>query len=109
MARREKATKSNRVTVRFEDEEFRLLLENADVSGLSLAAYIRARCRGRRIAAKADLKNLSELRRLGGLLKHIHNETKGMYSEHTAKAVSDISTYVRKMSRELDKRRVSAK
>ena len=109
MARQKRTTKTNRVTVRFEENEFRSLLENADVSGLSLAAYIRARCRGRRIAAQTDLKNLSELRRLGGLLKHIHNETKGMYSERTARAVSDISAYVRKMSRELDKRRVNAK
>jgi hypothetical protein len=42
---------------------------------------------------------LSEVRRLGGLLKHVHNETRGAYSALTAQAIKDLSAYVRVLSK----------
>jgi hypothetical protein len=47
------------------------------------------------VASKADLAVFGELRRLGGLLKHIHNETRGAYSSLTAQAIKDLSAYAR--------------
>jgi hypothetical protein len=55
------------------------------------------------VASKADLAVLAELRRLGGLLKHIHNETRGAYSALTAQAIRDLSAYARALA---EKRRV---
>ena len=48
---------------------------------------------------KTDLRVLTELRRLGGLLKHIHNETRGMYSARTAKAIGALTACARELER----------
>lgn len=95
----------HRVTVRFDQEEYQAIIEDADIAGLSVAAFIRKKCKGSRIASKADLVVLAEVQRLGGLLKHIHNETRGAYSAKTAKAIDAIRAYVHLMCDELDDRR----
>jgi hypothetical protein len=33
---------------------------------------------------------LSELRRMGGLLKHLHNESNGLYSRETAGLLNEL-------------------
>ena len=48
---------------------------------------------------KTDLRVLAELRRLGGLLKHIHNETRGMYSARTAEAIGALTACARELER----------
>jgi hypothetical protein len=63
-----------------------------------MAAFGRRRLLGARVATKADLAVLAELRRLGGLLKHVHNETRGAYSALTAQAIRDLSAYVRSLA-----------
>jgi hypothetical protein len=50
------------------------------------------------VASKADLAVLGELRRLGGLLKHVHNESHGAYSTITAQAIKDLSAYARALT-----------
>ena len=96
---------NQRITIRFDEEEYRAITEDADTAGMSMAAFVRKKCRGNRIASKADLKVLSEVRRLGGLLKHIHNETRGAYSAKTAKAIDEITAFVYLLCEELEDRR----
>ena len=88
-------------TLRLTKEERRTLMEEADTCGLSLSSYIRQRSFGRRITANIDLRVLGEVRRLGGLLKHIHNETRGAYSAKTAKAIDEINAFIHLMNEEL--------
>jgi hypothetical protein len=65
---------------------------------------MRNRSLGKRVAAKADLRVLAELRRLGGLLKHLHNETKGTYSALTSDCLKETAAYIRSMNAELNSR-----
>ena len=90
--------RKRKVTIRLTDPEYSFLTAESDVCGLSLSAFIRKRILGQRVSSKADLRVLSELLRLGGFLKHIHNETKGMYSSHTADALRAIRAYVETLS-----------
>jgi hypothetical protein len=90
------------IGVRFTAEERRFVIEEADVCGLSFSSFMRKKCLGKRVASAADLKVLAELRRLGGLLKHLHNETRGMYSALTSDCLKEISSYIRKLSKEID-------
>ena len=46
----------------------------------------------------ADAVMLKELRRLGGLLKHIHNQSVGAYSQATASAIAELRVYIQKLS-----------
>lgn len=76
------------------------MTEELSACGLTVSALTRKRILGEHVASQADLAVLSELRRLGGLLKHIHNETRGAYSALTAQALKDLSAYVRKLTDE---------
>jgi phosphate uptake regulator len=73
-------------------------MNELEVCGLNISALARSRILGIRVASKADLAVLAELRRLGGLLKHVHNETRGAYSALTAQAIKDLSAYVRALT-----------
>ena len=53
-------------------------------AGLSLSAFFRKRALGLPVHSKADQTTINELRRLGGLVKHIHIETNGAYSKETS-------------------------
>ncbi|MDL2263066.1 MobB mobilization protein [Synergistaceae bacterium OttesenSCG-928-I11] len=94
-----------RISFRVTEEEQTFLADEADLCGLSVSSFLRQRGLGKRVSAKTDLRVLSELRRIGGLLKHIHNESKGAYSAKTSKAIDEISNYVHKMNEEFSSNR----
>jgi len=87
------------INVRLTGAEKARLKEDADAAGLSLSELVRRRYFGRPIVANADAVMLNELRRLGGLLKHIHNESGGAYSKETAAALLAIRSYIERLSR----------
>ena len=64
-----------RIYARMTPSEYLELQEQADAAALTISEFVRRRLFGRRIVSKVELRVLSELRKLGGLLKHIHNET----------------------------------
>jgi hypothetical protein len=97
-ASRKRKNRTSRITIRLTGEEYSQVRNDAVIAGLTMAAFGRRRLLGARVASKADLAVLAELRRLGGLLKHIHNETRGAYSSLTAQAIRDLSAYVRTLA-----------
>ena len=64
-----------RVTIRLTQTEKNILLEEADLAGLTTAELIRRRYFGKPIIAATDAATIRELRRTGGLLKHIFSQT----------------------------------
>ena len=86
------------INVRLTSAEKAKLKEDADLAGLSMSELVRRRYFGRPIIANADAIMLKELRRLGGLLKHIHNQSAGAYSQATASAIADLRVYIQKLS-----------
>jgi hypothetical protein len=94
----EKENRTSRISIRFTKTEYARVKSEARLSGLTVVAFARKRIFGARVASKADIAVLAELRRLGGLLKHTHNETRGAYSALTAQAIRDLSAYVRSLT-----------
>jgi len=47
---------------------------------------------------------VKELRRMGGLMKHLHNESGGAYSKQTSKAIDAIVNYIDTLTIEANKR-----
>jgi hypothetical protein len=86
------------INVRLTSAEKAALKEDADLAGLSMSELVRRRYFGRPIVANADAIMLKELRRLGGLLKHIHNQSAGAYSQATASAIAELRIYIQKLS-----------
>jgi hypothetical protein len=79
------------VNVRTTRGEKELLKEDAELAGLGVSELIRRRYLGKKIVPSADLAVLRELRRQGGLLKHIHLQSNGMYSAETAQALQSMT------------------
>jgi hypothetical protein len=102
--RRTKEKLTRHVRFRITEAEYAAIADELTVSGLTLSALTRKRLLGQRVASNADLAVLAELRRLGGLLKHVHNETRGAYSALTAQAIKDLSAYARVLA---EKRRAA--
>jgi hypothetical protein len=92
------------IGVRVSEEENRQIREQAEMSHLTISEFMRRRVLGKRIVPKTDLGILAELRRLGGLLKHVHNESHGAYSELTADAIRALEAYGRKLERSYNER-----
>lgn len=93
--------KEKRLTVRFKPEEMEELVSQADVCGLSVSELVRRRSLHRRVVPAADLKMISELRRIGGLIKLSFNATGGVYSGKTAMILDELhSAIVRVGSKE---------
>lgn len=71
-------------------EQMQQIREDAYASGMSVSRFIRHRATGQRVASKTDIRILSELRRIGGLLKML-----GMKGENTAPALDELTKTVR--------------
>lgn len=85
---------TERVTLRLAADEKDRLKSDADLAGLSVSEIVRRHYFGRPIIANADLVMVREMRRMGGLMKHLHNESGGAYSQQTADAISAIVKYI---------------
>ncbi|HHV6209826.1 TPA: plasmid mobilization protein MobA [Salmonella enterica] len=80
-----KSEKRNRTallpSVRCLPEEKEAIQEKAKAAGLSLGEFLRRSALGRRIDAQCDTEMIMELRRLGGLQKHLFKEGNGLLSK----------------------------
>jgi len=90
-----------RIAARVSKKDALEMKQQAEVSRLTLSEYIRRQVLGKRIVPQSDMNMLAELRRLGGLLKHTHNESRGVYSELTASAIRDLGACARTLERTL--------
>ena len=87
------------VNVRVSTVEKESLREAADVAGLTLSAYCRRRFLGHAVVAHADRAMIRELRRVGGLVKAVHTESGGAYSDETAGALRDLRKAIERLAR----------
>lgn len=79
---------------RTDEETAKQITEDAEMSGLSVGRYLRHRITGRKIPAKYDLQLLNEIRRQGGLLKHL--ATHGVDTEEALQVVIQTMQKVQK-------------
>lgn len=90
--------KTSLVKVRFPQPEKERLHEDAALAGLTLSELVRRRTAGKPVLANVDLVMVRELRRIGGLLKHVHIASQGAYSAQTASTLGDLQQYIRGLS-----------
>lgn len=86
------------INVRLTTEEKARVKEEAELAGLSVSELGRRRFCGKPIVASADAVMLKELRRIGGLLKHVHASSGGVYSKETSAALVVLKCYMEKLS-----------
>ena len=89
---------TERLDVRVAPREKAQLRAIADAAGIVVAELVRRRALGRPIVSRTDATTIRELRRLGGLLKHIHLESKGAYSAETAGALATLRAAIARLA-----------
>ena len=99
MPYRKEAPLDSRMQCRLTKNEKSDVVEQADKAGLTLSAYLRRRALGRKINAKTDEQMVRELRRLGGLVKDLHNRSGGVYRKETAKMLESVSGAIDRIGR----------
>lgn len=90
---------TGRVNLRVTQSELDQLREEADMAGLSLSEMVRRRYFGMPIIARSDEVTIRELRRLGGLVKHLHNQSKGAYSEEVTQAIRALTQAIEQLAK----------
>ena len=89
-ARKGTAALTERLDVRVAPGEKEQLRRIAAGAGISVAELIRARALDRPVVSRTDATTIRELRRLGGLLKKVHLDSRGAYSRETASALTAL-------------------
>lgn len=75
------------------------ICRQAEAACLTVSEYIRRCATERVILSRTDDVMIRELRRIGGLLKHIHVESAGAYSESTAAGLESIRAAIDSIAR----------
>ena len=59
------------VKIRLTEREFEFVQHQSEGASLTLSEYIRRRMLGKRVVSRTDIRLQNEVRRLGGLQKHL--------------------------------------
>lgn len=85
--------------IRTTQSELAHIAQQAEAAGLSISAYVRRCAAHRKISSRTDDAMIRELRRIGGLLKHLHIESGGAYSDATAAGLDSIRAAIDAVAR----------
>jgi hypothetical protein len=77
----------------------------AKAAGLAASELVRLRVLGRPVVGRTDATTIRELRRLGGLLKMVHLDSGGAYSEQTGAALGELRAAIDRVARDEPGRR----
>jgi hypothetical protein len=67
-----------------------------------VSELIRRRALQKRIVPVTDLKMIGELRKIGGLIKLVYNETGGLYKQKTGALLDELHAAVIRVGRRRD-------
>jgi hypothetical protein len=94
----QEAKRLARIDIRcLESEKVRLQQKAADC-GLTVTAYMVAAALGRQTRSRVDARILDELRRLGGLQKHLFNESGGKLSKELAAVLAEVQAAIARVA-----------
>jgi hypothetical protein len=89
--------RTERILLRVTPAEKAAVVARAQEAGLPVSEYLRARGMGQRVRSIADQQTINELRRVGGLLKKVHTDSRGAYSDATAEALREIVAAIKRI------------
>ena len=90
-----------RLYLRVNEDEHEAIKGKAKLSGLSVSEYARRQALGFKVCSKFDFNVLNELRRQGGLIKHLYNESHGIYNPMMIEALETLISCANKLERKL--------
>jgi hypothetical protein len=98
--KKEEDRKPHRITVRFDGPAYSKIRSEANAVGITVSKFMREKAmRGYvRIPkhAKVDTAAINQISKMGGLLKKVHTDSGGAYSDRTGAILDEILVYRRK-------------
>lgn len=89
-----------KITLRVTKKEKEKIAEFAELANIPLSEVIRRCYFGKKLVVNNNDSIVRELRRQGGLIKMLHMDSGGAYSELTATALKEITKYVELLRRQ---------
>jgi mobilization protein NikA len=87
-----------RLDVRVAPDEKDQIRDIAVAAGRGVSELVRLRVLGRPVICRTDATTIRELRRLGGLLKKVHVDSGGAYSQQTAAALRALHAAIARLA-----------
>lgn len=87
-----------KISVRFTEEELVRLRNISKESGLTISEYIRNISFKRQLIVMNKMTAINELRRLGGLIKHLYTLSGGVNQDKTRLVLDEIISAIKALS-----------
>lgn len=101
----EKENRSQMVMFRITPEEEKAIKEQSEICGLTVSEYIRRRVFGNRVYSKTpkiDMQAITELRKIGGLIKQLWKE-RIVTPESSQSVLTKLERVIRYIQKEQEK------
>lgn len=100
MSKSEKRAKTELIPVRVDVEEYAAISTKAEEAGVTRSELLRRSGLGKQIRVRSHLKIVNELRRLGGLQKHLFNNGEGLLSKEYSEILIEIKEAVQRIAQD---------
>lgn len=90
-------------------DEYDSITKKAIVAGLTTSEYLRRTALNRRILVRTDVRMMNEIKRLGGLQKHLYTQMQEGMTTELSRQFSDVLVEIAKALNALDMTPVDTK
>ena len=98
MSNSDSRKRTTALAVRLTPEEANAIKEKARDAGVPVSEFLRAAALGRKTRNTIDSQVINELRRLGGLQKHLFNESDGQHSKEFSAVLVEIKNAITRIA-----------
>ena len=102
--RKVKEPKTKVIRVRMSEKEYADLMNRLEKCGMNAADFIRHAVAGKKIVSRVDSNLINQFSKLGGLLKKVHSDSHGAYSDLTRDAIQALTQAARTLIRSFNDR-----
>lgn len=92
MAKSEKRQRNTLIQLRCTEAEAEAIKNKALAAGISTSELLRRSALNRRIMVRTDIRMMNELKRLGGLQKHLYSQMHETMTTELSRQFSDVLT-----------------
>lgn len=108
MSKSEKRQREKLVKCRCTDAEYEAINRKAIAAGLTTSEYLRRSALNRRITVRTDIRMMNEVKRLGGLQKHLFTQMEKNMTTELSRQFSDVLVAITNTLNALDMTPVTA-
>lgn len=101
--------KDKLIKFRCSENDYESITKKAIVAGLTTSEYLRRTALSRRIQVRTDIRMMNELKRLGGLQKHLYTQMQEQMTTEISRQFSEVLSGIVTAINALDMTPVEAK